>query len=226
MKKQIRNFSAITLISVIFMVICTTSCKNESICMTYPKDTISELPISLIHDMTNNYQTINGSRRNMNLDEDAESVWFKLETLKKFIYHIEHYSKNAEKPIKKEDLGVRIYYARYPNDTMWRDNYNGALNHFNNDPELKKYEEKLTLIMIPTRKTLSEKKIFHEDFNILDFDTYNQSLEKLDKYNDDSEFPVFTLNFIPNNTNGNLNSTSAQNHGSLIPPLDRDGAAF
>ena len=45
--------------------------------------------------------------------EDARSFWYSLDTLKKFICLIERYSDSLHIP--EDSLGVRIYYAVYPN---------------------------------------------------------------------------------------------------------------
>ena len=53
--------------------------------------------------------------------EDAKSISFDLETLKKFIYHIEAITKQNDDNITSERLGVRIYYAAYPEIENWND---------------------------------------------------------------------------------------------------------
>jgi hypothetical protein len=76
--------------------------------------------------------------------EDANRIWFSLETLKNFIWKIEEEAcKHA--CIRPMNLGVRIYYAKYP-DNM-------------NNPELNtlpaNYAKHHTLFMVPTYQDIS-----------------------------------------------------------------------
>lgn len=50
--------------------------------------------------------------------QDAQSCWYSVDTLKKFICLMEKYA--AKSKIKSSDLGVRFYYANYP-DNYTRD---------------------------------------------------------------------------------------------------------
>ncbi len=77
--------------------------------------------------------------------EDAKSIWFPLEKLKKFFWYIEHYSCKSKCGYNPDMLGVRIFYARYPahDSELW-----------NTEPSLmdvpKRYANRHTLYMIPT----------------------------------------------------------------------------
>jgi hypothetical protein len=74
--------------------------------------------------------------------EDATCVWFSLETLKRFVWHVEQ-SACAHPCDIKPVLGVRIYYAKYPDSAEMA-----------NHPELKNvkpaFAEHHTLFMVPT----------------------------------------------------------------------------
>lgn len=73
--------------------------------------------------------------------EDANRLWFSLESLKNFIWQIE--KEMCNKPCARENelrLGVRVYYARYPSD-MHIDGLRGLP---------KDYAEHHTLFMVPT----------------------------------------------------------------------------
>jgi len=202
---------------------------NQSICTNYSNENISTLPVPLVHDMINGYRNNqllkieNGITKNgVNL-VDAQSIWFDLETLKEFVYHIENETIKNDKTKSDKDLGIRIYYATYPekDNFGWaKKEYDNILNNFGNNSETSKYDKLHTLVMIPTRK---EGKL-NIDFNPLDINTYNQSLKskELSNYWRNPLIP------ITNNQNKYILSiggpittkTSAQNHGSLIPPRD------
>ncbi len=44
--------------------------------------------------------------------QDTREFWFSLDTLKDYIHYVEHRAKKQ----KLTDLGIRIYFAAYPND--------------------------------------------------------------------------------------------------------------
>ena len=59
----------------------SVSTDNKSICSNYSNSTKSQLEVGLVHEMTGNYQHTSNAN-------DAKAIWFDLETIKKFIYHI------------------------------------------------------------------------------------------------------------------------------------------
>jgi hypothetical protein len=136
-----------------FTVSSTPATTNE-ICMDYSKDNPSILKHSLVSEMVKNYrdnQLVSIQTATLNpVPNDAQSIWFPLDSIKKFIYHIE---KGVEdnKPGAKTDLGLRIYYAAYSEK-------NAPAN----------YEKKHTLVMIPTLKIHG----INADFNPIDINTY------------------------------------------------------
>lgn len=180
--------------------IVTPVSKNE-ICMDYNEEQMNTMNFTLVQNMIDNYknnqlQVINSSFESMN---DAQSVSFDLETLKKFLYHIENETKKNNIAITIKQLGVRMHYAAYPSQEAWKTNK--ELNGVN--PNFQKHH---TLVMIPTLEVNG--RIL--DFNPLDVNTYTNGL------------PINQP--ISNNTN--LRSattvyglTAAQNHGTLIPPM-------
>lgn len=87
--------------------------------------------------------------------EDAHSIWFDLPTLKKFIADVENMARNVDASVIDADLGVRMYYAAYPENLE--------------DISIKNEYHKLhTLIMIPTKKKEnSVGEIVHYDYNPL-----------------------------------------------------------
>lgn len=85
---------------------------------------------------------------------DANSIWFSLETLKSFIWNIENAAcqKGCYNSTNNLNLGVRIYYARYPDDDSMNNNQdllvlphstpNSAVNN--------SFAEHHTIFMVPT----------------------------------------------------------------------------
>jgi len=195
---------------------------NNSICSNYSNSDKSELPVALIHDMINGYrgnqlQYIQNGRSLI----DSRSIWFDLETLKTFIYHIENTTVTTDKSKSANDLGIRIYYSRYPDKENFgwdKKEYNGILSRFGNTPETSKYDKLHTLVMVPTRK---EGKL-NVDFNPLDPETYNKSLKspELIRYSRNYQLPVSSNTYPTALVLGGPTNTNAQNHGSLIPPRD------
>jgi hypothetical protein len=239
MKTSILSKVLIGIILTFLMYNCRTNLPNsvsfnDTICTNYPIESASELPVALVHDMVNGYkknqlheieQGISKNGRNLT---DAHSIWFDLETLKKFVYHIENTTIKTDTTKSSKDLGVRIYYASYPSkDSLgWqKPEYNGVLTNFGNTPLTTQYDKLHTLVMIPTRR---EGKL-NIDFNPFDIDTYKQSLKspELVKYSRNQQTP--SNNNYPTimSLGGPItNNTTAQNHGSLIPPANKQAEGF
>lgn len=206
------------------------------VCFNYDTIPVSTLKIGLIDQMVSDYK----ANKRITLDEpsrqDSHSIWFDLETLKAFIYNIEkNIQENIESNIDDEILGIRIYYADYPDEETWisdGDIFHDDLNIFAFDDEKKLYAKMHTLIMIPTRRINFDNGDFKDvDVDIRDIKTYKEGLisltanDSLIKENFDLEVPA--LSGIPNVYN-NINTIQtqrigAQNHGSLIPPRDVPG---
>jgi hypothetical protein len=73
--------------------------------------------------------------------DDAHSIHFDLDTLKKFISDIENETQNAPN-ITDQDLGIRFYYTAYPKKEDW-----DIMKESSIGPE---YAERHTLVMVPT----------------------------------------------------------------------------
>ncbi|MCP1384727.1 hypothetical protein [Runella salmonicolor] len=148
---------------------------------------------------------------------DSKSVWFSLETLKKFIYQIERFScQNCGQ--KAPALGVRIYFGEYSGTT----GTNAALPGFQNLP--REYAGLHTLMMVPTIKQKNKNVDFDPlaSYNqgkceIRPLSEYLKGLNKsyIDKsinelqYNNAMAFKAVILS----------PEVSAQNHGGLCPPV-------
>lgn len=201
---------------------------SDKICMDY-LDRPSELSVDLIHTMVNKYkgEQLKCINSNSRIKDDAHSIWFDLETLKKFIYHVEKttIAKATSDPdlkslnITKEKLGIRIYYAAYPHFDSWKNH--SDLDDFSKIDGREKYEHLHTVIMIPTLE-ISKGKM--ADFNPLDDKTYVGGLFDRLGYTFNPATPVpanrtMGLSGLAQRSSSNQNiSTGAQNHGTLIPP--------
>ncbi|WP_445712083.1 hypothetical protein [Flavobacterium sp.] len=213
----------------------TPTSNPDKICMDY-LDRPSELSVDLIHTMVNKYkgEQLKCINSNSRIKDDAHSIWFDLETLKKFIYHVEKttIAKATSDPdlkslnITKEKLGIRIYYAAYPHFDSWKNH--SDLDDFSKIDGREKYEHLHTVIMIPTLE-ISKGKM--ADFNPLDSDTYVSGLFDKPGYTFSLNNPTPANSTIGlsgmqrSSTNQNM-STSAQNHGGLIPPENPNGEGF
>ena len=211
---------------------------NE-ICVNYDTVTPPTLTSKMVQTMVakygstqlNNIQTANNNA----VPRDAKSIWFDLETLKKFLYHIEH---NAGKNLTADSskkFGVRIYYAAYPKNDQMR-----VLANDQTDPTFSMnadYENLHTLVMIPT---ISDTKGNNYDFNPLDVASYNGFVNMTkDEKNPmvNTKYNVMSLGTAPPQianplvgTGGQTppvnNAINARNHGMLFPPDGFVGLSF
>lgn len=124
------------------------------------------ITLGLIEEMVANYKTkqyqsiITNTVNPMTVD--AQSVWFDLEELKRFITAIEEEtSKHPEYMMK--NFGVRFYYSAYPNGATWNDTGHEELATL--DPS---YGKLHTLIAIPTADINGN----NSDFDPYDVNTY------------------------------------------------------
>lgn len=146
---------------------------------------------------------------------DARSVWFPIEKIKNFIWHIEN--QGCEKNCGHE-LGIRMYFARYPgvNDTLWDKNLNGVS---------KIYANRHTLFFVPT---------YYDGHTDVDF--YPDSSCTV-KFVDWAKLPPPPLGEVYSNPFKSQKTPyilmvaqsptgDGQNHGNLIPPNDPAGTSF
>ncbi|MEC3877852.1 hypothetical protein [Chryseobacterium salviniae] len=164
--------------------------ETETLDLNLPPNTMAQ---DLIQTLVNNYRNkqLVSVKEKMGID-DAHSIHFELKTLKKFIADIETlaYADNPE--TNTEDLGIRFYYAAYPNLENW-DIMNGT-------PIGTGYAEKHTLVMVPTIKKQDENgDMLSYDFNPVHND--GQMLAMASSRNAGTSLDVV-----------------CQNHGALIPP--------
>ena len=162
------------------------------------------------------------------VQQDAKSIWFELETLKRFLYHVENNIKKNNVTISSEKLGIRIYYAAYPKNEAMR-----QLSQDQTDPSFTMntaYENKHTLVMIPT---IADSNGNNFDFNPQDQATYNgfTNMPKGTKNPLLSDnYSLMSLGTAPT-ANGIVrtpspNAIMARNHGELSPPGVSPGISF
>ena len=183
---------------------------SDNLCSNYSNTQKSELKVDIIHKMTDLYQ-------NNTSIKDAHAIRLDLTTLKAFLYHIEIEAKKNNVP--SQDLGVRIYFGRYPDKTTWNTDYNRDLSIFLNNPITEQYEGKQTVLMIPTKKNGSN----HDDFDPFNYNTYNgfpQSYTNPLSSEYDGAQLMFVLPITPTSTG------AAQNHGQMYPPYPMTGMGF
>lgn len=192
---------------------------TDTICMNY-SGRPSELKVGLIKAMVAKYESaqyksINGfTPFNDENADDAKTIWFDLETLKKFVYHIES-NVNKRCPKDPKQLGIRVYYTAYPE----KDGEFERLSEMNEGAEVldPKYLSKHTLIMIPTIRLENG---VNADFNPVDGNSYI-GFANMTTPPKNSE-PILGLSVLPNNSSNIV----AQNHGTLYPPGTPAGIAF
>ncbi len=209
---------------------------NDSECLDYSKYKPSTLKTGLVGDMVSIYRnnqlrTINGSSAGMN---DAYSIWFDLDTIKKFIYHIERGVKENGDSTKTNKLGLRMYYAAYPDHTTWTPSIYKDLSGFGADTSKHNYEFKHTLVLLPT---------IHVGGNELDFNPFNAAtfttgLPKYTKPTVNAEpveidtsataaVEVFAITGSKDLADPKPEpGTVSRNHGTLCPPGNTVGLGF
>ena len=210
---------------------------SNEICTDYSSNKKSKLTNGLVHDMVNLYR--NNQLENIQgvvskpINQDAYSIWFDLDTIKKFIYHFEHDMKNDE-TYSKNKRGLRIYYAAYPDSVSWKKTeYKNSLTDMLKDPIKRNYEKRHTLVMIPTLQTDDGKII---DVNLFDKSTFENGIQKYEYVQGKSYMPMnvrkkFGSYLFPQN---NLrlakpspeDEIAARNHGGLYPPDAITGLGF
>lgn len=130
---------------------------------------------------------------------DARACWFALDTLKKFICHIEELSNSLN--LTAEDLGIRFYYGVYPHDGPVHGDYN--------------YRDRHTLFMVATYKDTLNSVLQNIDFDprqssLHNFITINKLIANDSLHRKGKMFAMGGLNF----TDPNM----IENQGQLCPP--------
>lgn len=209
---------------------------NE-ICNDYDTVVPPTLTSKMVRSMVAKYSAtqLNNIQTGINpVPVDAKAIWFDIETLKKFLYHVEHNVAKNSSATSKTKLGVRIYYAAYPKNTNMSDLAQDQTDpNFTMNPA---YENLHTLVMIPT---ISDGAGNNYDFNPLDVATYDGFTRMKSDANNpltNDIYPMMTLGTAPlqavnaaastSNTTQTSNAINARNHGQLYPPDNSPGHAF
>ncbi len=203
---------------------------KESICSAYTQEEMSLLNVDLIHTMIDTYKNQQWSYSNANNPMgdpgwvDAQSVWFDLETLKKFLFALEKQVELTDNSVAPSKLGVRIYYATYPGRKEIE--AYPELNKFLIDNNNLDYVNRHTVVMIPTIQDESGNNF---DFNPMDSTTYNFNMWEKENYRKGDS------NTIPNSTPQTIlavggtydnRKVASRNHGTLTPPDQKQTVAF
>lgn len=204
------------------------NCKDR-LCKDYSGVTFHGISADLAKKLSENYVKDDGKKfirkvtsvRTIERMDDATSVWFSLETLKKFIWKIEQSA--CEHPCDRNPvLGVRIYYAKYPDSVSMVSN-----------TELKvvkpAFAEHHTLFMVPTFQENND----HIDFDPLYWGENNcKPLPFKDRFSGVKKDDLYSLRnnslilsptgikWIDSDGDGvpDLMDPALQNHGDLAPP--------
>jgi hypothetical protein len=194
---------------------CNT-CTN--ICADYSGKGITKYDISVLEKMSYYYKNTTGSKT------ASSNIWFSLDTLKRFIWNIEKGTcglKCDNNENFNAQLGIRIYFARYP-DAVYMKNQPDLINV---DPN---FADQQTLFMIPTFDSIGSNKVTHIDFDPSNIGTFN-SQNCIFRRIDGTSGPVTAMGFnstLPPPPVGGPTSTTAQNHGGLCPPVCDGGQRF
>lgn len=195
--------------------------EENAICSNYNNLDYSKLPIGLVSGMIEKYRQNQLRAIDEVVPNDANSIWFDLDTLKKFMYHIEK-GVQTNSPNTAKKLGIRIYYAAYPENTLWDQPGYEALEGFLKDPITREYQNRHSLVMLPT---ILNKDGLDSDFNPFDPKTYNG-------YNDNTEIKMYyskkkiSMMALTSTLNANNSRIMARNHGTLSPPNTELGSGF
>lgn len=202
---------------------------------------IAGLSISTVDVMAQGY--IKNCQRILNPNpksgNDARSIWFSVETLKEFIYNIEKASCD-KKCTNKLELGVRIYYAQYPDDSELKKSGTETKSDLDMLATTKKnYQLNHTVFMVPTYDN-----ILKGSTNVhIDFDPWHMgencdapiSFDSLRRSSPtDQKALILTpeqpqygrLSQNQSATKKIVETSLLQNHGSIIPPDVNVGTAF
>lgn len=172
---------------------------------------LSILDVGLIHKMIAGYRNNQLKEISNSIPNDAESIWFDLETLKSFIEQIEFNAKSNN--AKSSELGIRFYYASYPEKAELK-NYKDLKDISEN------YCKLHTLVAV---LTINRNGVDH-DFDPINPLTYSKSLKEIEDYKN-PQTKITGMHAADDSKTKNT-TMAARNHGSVIPPGSNDGVSF
>lgn len=152
------------------------------------------MQLGLVEEMVSNYKNKQYKSIINSIDNpmvfDAQSIWFRLDSLKEFIKVFEtEVAKHPEYDLK--DFGIRFYYSAYPDSANWGAPGHEDLISLSDNPNWEEYGKLHTLIGIPTARING----VNSDFNPYDTKTYTGCKPE-----------------------GEGLAIMAENHGNLVPP--------
>ena len=184
-------------------------------CYETPTEGFNGLNAMLVYKLAQNYKNSQlAAIAEAGNPDDARSVWFDLQTLKRFINQVETQTCGRCNGEPSQVLGIRIYYGTYPDITAWDDeDWTNALNGVPRENA-----GKHTVMMVPTyRKTYRQNNVdvavdvdFDPNFiasgcNFTGIETFYDSMAT----NPPTGITLTVLSGM---------QTTAQNHGDMIPP--------
>jgi hypothetical protein len=187
--------------------------------------TLGGIKATTARGMANNYIANQLAHINAGgLQNDARSVWFPLDTIKRLLYEIE--SKTCRSGCNDKAYGVRIYYAAYP--PILPESNNTDLT--NVPPTYRSYH---TVFFVPTYTDATSG-------GPVDFDpwhmngctpkTFRQIMSSSDSLEKSLIIPAveYSTQMFFRTTNGGTSTNTVQNHGGLCPPICQppNGTAF
>lgn len=189
-------------ISLLFSCASVKSQDNE-IVLNYANESMNTLQVELVDTMIKGYENrqLSALNEKFKFDDkqgDAKYIEFDLETLKKFIYHVEMNGKKIDDTLSDKDLGIRMYYATYPKFTEWKNHPDLQNKEFLKNPLTKQYGLRHTLVMRPIMKKNGKNILF--------------TSKPVNTGSSQQSHKTFALSIAP---------IDGQNHGSLSPPFKK-----
>ena len=194
-------------------------------CKSYSNFPFTGIGADVAKSMSSNYQTIDQPLLQIAPNTpDASSVWFSVETLKGFIWKMEEAMCKAG--CSDKQLGIRIYYARYPDAATI-----ASTTDLNVLPS--NYEYHHTVFMVPTFQDIKVPTI-HWDFDPWHLgNTDCKNIKTMEDWFRISPRPFGNeKSLVLSPASGQYFATGgntwgfAQNHGDLIPPGTPTGAGY
>ncbi|HAN65088.1 MAG TPA: hypothetical protein DCQ34_01800 [Chitinophagaceae bacterium] len=171
--------------------------------------------------ISNNYKLYNLPQLEIDgVGQDANSIWFSLESLKNFIWQLEE-EVCKRRCDKGMSLGVRVYYARYP-EVLTND-------LADLDPA---FAQRHTLFMVPTFQDEANSQV-HWDFDPWHWGTDPCTPKPMsdwfrlgNKPFGDENSLIFSIDESQYFMTGGGVLSAAMNHGDLVPPYPSQGTGY
>lgn len=152
------NIITLSVVGIILIKGCSTDHQEstearnpDDIVLNYAKKNFKSLTVVQAKIMKNNYvdsEALKAGVKPENFEyKDTESIYYTLDELKNLVWYIEHHTKGTGLDISTDSMGVKFYFAKYP-DLATLDQYKYPM-----DSEKKKISaNRTTMFMVPTVK--------------------------------------------------------------------------